>query len=77
MIHRRPVNLDVVKETLTQFAADRADSPPQKVEEEFGDLLLYLVSLADKAGVDLIEAGQKRIERGAETLPRIVPNSGR
>jgi len=39
------------------------------VEEEMADVLLYLVRLADKLEVDLLEAARAKIARNAEKYP--------
>ena len=39
------------------------------VAEEIGDVLLYLIRLADKLGIDPIEAAQQKLERNAEKYP--------
>ena len=48
-----------------------ADSPEEmaKVREELADILIYLVRLADKLGVDLEEAALEKIETNAERYP--------
>ncbi len=48
-----------------------ADSPEDmaKVREELADILIYLVRLADKLGVDLEEAALAKIETNAERYP--------
>ena len=48
-----------------------ADSPEEmaKVREELADILIYLVRLADKLGVDLEEAALAKIETNAERYP--------
>lgn len=40
-----------------------------QIEEELADVLLYLVRLADKLGVDLLEAARKKIEVNARKYP--------
>lgn len=52
--------------------ADSNLPPPEKldqVREEIADVLIYLVRLADKLEVDLIEATAKKIEGNAEKYP--------
>lgn len=46
-------------------------SPTQlaKVSEEMGDVLLYLVRLADKLGVDLLQAAAYKIDLNAKKYP--------
>jgi NTP pyrophosphatase (non-canonical NTP hydrolase) len=39
------------------------------VREEMADVLLYLVRLADKLGVDLGEAAREKLRRNAEKYP--------
>ena len=46
--------------------------PKPRMESDFGELLLYLVSLADKVGVDLIDAGQNVIDRRAPRTPALL-----
>jgi dCTP diphosphatase len=41
----------------------------QAVEEEIADVLLYLVRLADKLDVDLLEAARRKIELNAKKYP--------
>ena len=59
-----------VKMLLSQFAASRVGHPPKDVEAEFGDLLLYLIRLAEKLGVDLIASATTQVERRSRTMPR-------
>ena len=33
-----------------------------KVEQELADILIYLVRIADKLGIDLVEAGHKKVD---------------
>ncbi|RMG73802.1 MAG: nucleotide pyrophosphohydrolase [Nitrospirae bacterium] len=42
----------------------------QKVKEELADILIYLVRLADKLGVDLIEEAHKKIEKNSRKYPK-------
>jgi NTP pyrophosphatase (non-canonical NTP hydrolase) len=77
MPHQRPPSLADVKLLLSQYAKSRAGGSTQKLEAEFGDLLLYFIRLADKAGVDLIENGIKQIERRNDTLPRLLGDKSR
>jgi len=52
-------------------AESRALPPATRaaVEEEMADVLLYLVRLADKLEVDLLEAARAKIARNAEKYP--------
>lgn len=40
-----------------------------KVEEELADVFLYLLRLADKTDIDIIEASHKKIIKNAEKYP--------
>ena len=41
----------------------------QKVGEEIGDILIYLTRLADKLGVDPLEAASRKLEVNREKYP--------
>ncbi len=43
--------------------------PRQKVEEEMADVLIYLLQLADRLGVDLLAAGFAKVQRNAIKYP--------
>ena len=46
--------------------------PPDKqtaVEEEMADVLIYLVRLSDRLGVDLLEATKRKMERNRTRYP--------
>jgi len=48
------------------------DLPPQKlaeVREEIGDVMIYLVELADKLGIDPIEAAKAKVEINGQKYP--------
>ena len=52
--------------------AQSAELPPdnkQAVSEELADILLYLVRLSDKLGVDLREAALHKLEKNAVKYP--------
>lgn len=59
-----------VKRLLDRFAASRADSPRDTVEAEYGDLLLYLILLAGRSGVDLVAGANVELDRRARDTPR-------
>jgi dCTP diphosphatase len=50
---------------------ERLSAPETRgeIEEEFADVFLYLVQLADVCGVDLIQAAQAKILRNEDRLP--------
>ena len=46
--------------------------PPEKqqaVEDEIADILIYLVRIADKLDIDLLEAAGKKLAQNAEKYP--------
>jgi hypothetical protein len=71
----KPANdLQMLKEHLHAFAQERVGAPHGQNEADFGELLLYLIQLADHIGVDLMAAGEKIIERRATGALVLVPN---
>lgn len=50
-------------------SADLPDSDRQAVSEELADILLYLVRLSDRLGVDLREAALRKLEKNALKYP--------
>jgi len=64
------VALADVKRLLDQFAASRAGKPRSDVEKEYGDLLLYLILLAGKSGVDLLAGANVELDRRARETSR-------
>lgn len=66
----KEVSLADVKLLLGQFAASRAHEPVKVVELEYGDLLLYLIRLADKSGIDLMTGANRALDRRARAMPR-------
>lgn len=65
-----------VSELLEHFQwlteEESGDLSPEKraaVEEEMADVLIYLVRLADRLGVDLMEAVERKMERNGERYP--------
>lgn len=56
--------------TTDESRAMVADGAVQaKVREEVADCFLYCILMADAFGIDLIEAGQKKIEINAQKYP--------
>jgi dCTP diphosphatase len=41
----------------------------EKIKEEIGDVIIYLVMLADKLGVDPIQAAKEKIEKNRKNYP--------
>lgn len=62
------------KQTLHDFALYRAGATKAQLESEFGELLLYLLRLADRLDVDLFAAADKLIEQRAACSLVLVPN---
>ncbi len=55
---------------LTQ--AESCDLPPEKraaVADEMADVLIYLVRLADRLDIDLLDAAERKMERNGERYP--------
>ena len=73
MTQPTPISVAAIKQLLDAYAAACAGAPREQVEKEFGELLLYLVRLADRLEFDLIAAGEKHIARLAQNSPRLVP----
>ncbi len=51
---------------------ESGDLPPEKraaVEDEMADVLIYLVRLADRLGVDLLAAAERKMERNGDRYP--------
>ena len=40
-----------------------------EIEEEIGDVLIYLVRLADRLGIDPLEAARKKIKKNRDKYP--------
>lgn len=66
------ITLADVRRLLDQFAESRADKPRKEVEGEYGELLLYLILLAGKSGVDLVAGANVELDRRAREAPRPV-----
>jgi NTP pyrophosphatase (non-canonical NTP hydrolase) len=50
-------------------AAELTPAKQAQVREELADVLLYLVRLADKLGVDLMDAARDKLEVNARKYP--------
>ena len=46
-----------------------SDKMHHAVKEELGDILIYLVRFADKAGIDLIQAAKEKFEINCSKYP--------
>ena len=56
---------------VLQWATPDADPAPYvaDLEEEMADILIYLVRLADRLEIDLIEAANNKVDRNATRFP--------
>jgi dCTP diphosphatase len=55
---------------LTEEESARLSAQKQvHAEEEIGDVLIYLLNLADKLGIDPVDAARKKLELNAEKYP--------
>lgn len=70
--YSRPVTLADIKRLVARFAAAREGRERDDIEAEYGELLLFLISAADKAGVDLFAGASRQIDRRSKTMPRSV-----
>ncbi len=66
-----------VGELLEQFQwlteEQSRDLPPTRraaVDEEIGDVALCLLNLADKLGIDIVDAASRKLERNKSQVPR-------
>ena len=64
--------LMMVKQSLQRFAESRVNAPREQQEREFGELLLYLVRLAEKYDVDLIGSAVNQVGDRARRRLRVV-----
>jgi hypothetical protein len=65
-----------LKSALHCYAQYRASLPEEQrasTARELGALLLALVGVADRLGVDLVRAAEEAVERRAANVPRLVP----
>jgi hypothetical protein len=66
------------KRALHQFADALAARPVvqrDKTAQDFGELFLTLLKLADRLDVDLIKAAEDLIEQRAANSPTLVPST--
>ena len=73
---RAALTVDEVAEILEHFQwlteQESAELPEEKraeVREEIGDVLIYLVSLADVLGIDPLEAAEDKLAKNEEKYP--------
>jgi NTP pyrophosphatase (non-canonical NTP hydrolase) len=64
-----------LKRSLQHYSEYRASLPEDELEttsRELGELLITLVSVADRLNVDLVRAAEDAVARRALTVPRLV-----
>lgn len=63
-----------IKALLQQHAAAYSTTPERReaLATELADLMLYLIRLADRHGVDLVEASQQKLETDAARQPKLI-----
>ena len=64
-----------LKRALQQYTAQRAAMPHEQLEQtarELGELLVTLVSISDRLGVDLVRAAELAVAQRADNVPRLV-----
>ena len=55
---------------LTEQKSKRLDGKKKdSIEDEIGDVLIYLLRLSDKLGIDLLAAGDKKLTKNAAKYP--------
>lgn len=52
-----------------QQSYELSDKKKKEVEEEIGDILIYLVRIADQLDMDLIKAATQKLKQNAEKYP--------
>jgi len=55
-----------LKKVLQRFVTDRAGEPRESAERDIGELLNYMVRLADKQGVNLVSTAQEDPSEGGQ-----------
>ena len=68
------MKLGDVKAALQQHAAAHTGTAERRaaLATELADLMLYLIRLADRHGVDLVEASQQKLEVDAARQPKLI-----
>lgn len=61
--------LEIFQWLTAEESKDLPEEKMQEVREEIGDVLIYLVRLADELGIDPMDAANKKIERNNEKYP--------
>ena len=63
-----------IKQALRRHAESHSQTPERRaaLASEMADLMLYLIRIADRHGVDLVEASQQTLETEAAARPKLV-----
>lgn len=62
--------------SLVKRLHDMSAHDRQRVEAEFGDILLYLIRTANRYGIDLMASAGKQLARDARHQPRALASPG-
>ena len=68
-----------LKQALQLYVQSRTALPPAEREvagRELGELLVSLVSTADRLQIDLVRAAEEHVTRRAGSMPRLVKGGG-
>jgi NTP pyrophosphatase (non-canonical NTP hydrolase) len=66
---------NALKRALQQYTEQRAAMPREELDQtarELGELLVTLVGISDRLGVDLVRAAELAVARRAANAPRLV-----
>jgi NTP pyrophosphatase (non-canonical NTP hydrolase) len=69
------MELSEVKRAIHAFARGLSESQPARLdhaESQMAELLLYLVRLSNRLGINLFEAAQKKVEADSSRQPTLV-----
>ena len=64
-----------IKRALREYTEQRAALPREAAERtalELGELLIVLVSIADRLNIDLVQAGERALKQRALEVPKLV-----
>lgn len=61
--------LEIFQWLTEEESADLNNEKRSKVEEEIGDVLIYLLNLADKLGIDPTEVAMRKLKANAKKYP--------
>ena len=62
------IAVDDVKAMLRRFTAERQQWRPDAAALELGDLILCLMQQADRLGIDLVSAGEARLQHAVTSV---------